>query len=96
MGEEKEGEIVITEIEENRIQIEPSDWRWSASIVGLSKYFDFHNIKYIVEDDYIEFDKSDISREKYLKFVEWYFMDKMHHKEIEGLLEKENLSAAGI
>lgn len=81
---------MITEKEENRIQIEPSDWRWSASIVGLSKYFDFNNIKYRVEDDYIEFDKSEINKEKYLNFVEWYFMDKMHHKVIENLLEIEN------
>jgi len=77
-------------LENGIIRIEPSDWRWSASIVGLSKYFDFYNIKYTVEDEYIEFDKNEIIREKYLKFVEGHFMDKMHHKVIEELLEIEN------
>lgn len=77
-------------LEDGKIRIEPSDWRWSASIVGLSKYFDFHNIEYKIEDEYLEFNKDEVNKEKYLKFVEWHFMDKMHHKVIEEFLEIED------
>ena len=32
--------------ESGKVKIEASDWRFSATIVGLSKYFDFHKIDY--------------------------------------------------
>jgi CRISPR-associated protein Cst1 len=83
---------MIEELENGRVRIEPSDWRWGASIVGLSKYFDYHNINYKVDDEYIEFDESTVDKEKYLHFVEYYFSNRMHHKIIEELLELDTLS----
>ena len=65
------------DIENNRVKLEPLDWRWSAAIVGLIKYFDYHNIKYDMDEDSIEFDKSEIDDEKYLMFVEDHFSDSM-------------------
>ena len=74
------------------VRIEASDWRWGASIVGLSKYFDYHQFKYIVKEEYIEFDQENITKEKYLQFVESFFKDKMHHKKVEDLLRNEKLT----
>ena len=80
---------MLSELENNLIQIEPSDWRWSASIVGLMKYFEFHKLDSEVEvdDDYIKFDSSLISDDKYLQFAESYFKENMHHKKVETLVE---------
>lgn len=87
---------MLTEKDNGIIQIEPSDWRWSATIVGLSKYFNFHKIEYVVEDEYIEFDKSEIDDEKYLLFAESHFIENMHHKIVEDLIEIENPSDEAI
>lgn len=72
--------------------LEASDWRFSAAIVGLMQYFDFHNIKYAVEDDYILYNENYICEEKYLEFVESKYNDKLHHKVVESILKREELS----
>jgi len=72
--------------------LEPSDWRFSAAIVGLMKYFDFHNIKYAVEDDYILYNEDYLREERYLELVEDKYNDKLHHKVVENILKKEQLS----
>lgn len=66
-----------------------SDWRYSASVVGLSLYFDFHEIDYKIEDDYILYRYEDIKKDKYLEFVEYYFIDNMHHKKLEKWLMED-------
>ena len=33
---------MLTELENGIVQIEPSDWRWGASIVGFIKYIEYH------------------------------------------------------
>ena len=43
-----------------------------------------------MQDDYIEFEKSDIDDEKYLMFAEYYFRESMHHKVVEELVERDN------
>lgn len=83
---------MIEELGNGRVRIEPSDWRWGASIVGLSKYFEHHHIAYTVDDEYIEFDENVVEKEKYLQFVEVFFADRMHHKVIEELLYLDDLS----
>jgi len=88
--------LKVIDLENGVVQIEPSDWRWGASIVGLSKYFDYHKLDYKIEDDYIEFNEKFIDREKYLKFVEYFFSDRMHHKIIENLLEIDSLNEEQI
>ncbi len=83
---------MLTELGNNIVQIEPSDWRWSASIVGLSKYFNYHKLDYTIEEDYIEFNEKFIDKKRYLKFAEYFFGDKMHHKIIENLLKSDVLT----
>jgi len=65
----------------------PSDWRWGAVIVGVSKYLKGYNIDCNLTDDYLEFNIEEITDEKYLIFAEDYFRDAMHHKKVEDLLE---------
>ena len=77
-------------------RIEASDWRYSASIVGLCLYFVFHNIEYKMIDDYIEFNNCDITEEKYLLFAEEHFKDKMHHRLVESALEQDAYSEEQI
>lgn len=86
---------MIEKLENERIRIEPSDWRWSAAIVGISKYFDFlekegsFEKKLVITDEYIEFDPNEITEESYLLFVENFFSENMHHLKVEDLLEIE-------
>ena len=83
-------------IEQNRVRLYPSDWRWSASIVGIHKYFRYlKNMKYKdtsyeKTDDYIEFDEVDITDEDYLLFAEYHFRKFMYHKEVEDLIDIDN------
>lgn len=72
--------------------LEASDWRFSAAIVGLMQYFDFHNIKYAVEGDYILYNENYICEEKYLEFVESKYNDKLHHKVVENILKQTGLT----
>lgn len=71
--------------------LEPSDWRFSAAIVGLMQYFDYLNIKYEIKDEFILYNKSDICEGNYLKFVEGKYGDKLHHKAVEDILKKSEL-----
>lgn len=89
-------------VEKHRVRLYPSDWRWSASIVGIDKYFSYlENIKYKdtsyeKADDYIEFDETDITVEDYLLFAEHHFSELMHHKVVEDLLERDNATEEQI
>ncbi len=69
-----------------------SDWRYSASVVGLVLYFDFHDIDYKIQDDYILYNFEDIGKEKYLEFVESHYEEYMHHKKLEKWLLLESLT----
>lgn len=87
--------------EEYDVRLWPSDWRYSAAIVGLIKYFEYHDMDYNVnEDGYLEYHSEDVIGEeaevKYLLFVEKYFTEYMHHKMIEKILSKENLTEEQI
>lgn len=80
---------------DSKIRLYPSDWRYSASIVGLCLFFDYSEIDYIKTDDYIEYEKFEFDefyKNKYLIFAEHYFYNYMHHKVIEDLLEKDSLT----
>jgi len=82
----------VEEVIKGRIKLHPSDWRFSAAIVGLDKYFEYLRRKgielnYQISDDYIEFDESAISDEEYLLFAQEYFRIAMHHKEVEDLIQ---------
>lgn len=78
-------------------RMEASDWRYSASIVGLIKYYDYwksmgHDIDYHISDDVIEYNSEDITEERYLLFAENYYPEIMHHRIIEQILTNDELS----
>lgn len=67
--------------------VEPSDWRYSAAIVGLIKYFDYYNIEYFInETEGLEYYSDNISKGKYLEFVEYYYSNEFYHFNIEQIL----------
>ena len=76
--------------------LEASDWRFSAAIVGLMEYFKHHNIKYEKCDDFILYNESDITEERYIEFVEKKYGEKLHHKSVEIKLKKDEFSSADI
>ncbi len=84
----------ILENEKFNTKMETSDWRYSASIVGLKKYFDYLVAKgyevesdlYEIDDDVISYNSEKITEERYLLFVEHYFDSAMHHRVIEQVL----------
>lgn len=74
-------------------RIECIDWRYSAAIVGLIKYFEFSNseynpISYKIEKDVLYYNAEDITKERYLAFAEEYYHDGMEHKLMEDILNK--------
>ncbi|MGB3367071.1 MAG: type I CRISPR-associated protein Cas8a1/Csx8 [Acidaminobacteraceae bacterium] len=86
-------EYIINEEYDRRLIA--SDWRYSAAIVGLKKYFDFHQIAFFYdkEKDYIEYNNESIDENKYFKFVEYFYLDYMHHRIVEDvLMDVEDIS----
>lgn len=89
--------------------LQPTDWRFAAAVVGLSKYFDYFGIDYKVlydveekPDNYIHgfdgiiYKSEDITEEKYLEFAENYFEKYMAHKNILNILESQEFSEEQI
>lgn len=75
------------------VKLEPSDWRFSAAIVGLLEYFaviDPSNNFHKVEDDAIIYNSKSITKEDYIKFVEYKYGDNLHHKYVESRLKHHN------
>lgn len=78
-------------------KIEPSDWRYSAAIVGMIRFFQYRNIAYKIEGRYLYYNFEDISGDinndrDYLYFAEKWFSDNMHHKEVDIRLNKSDFS----
>lgn len=73
-------------------KLEAADWRSSASILGLLQYFNYHNFDYVIEDDYILYNSSNINEEKYLEFVEYKYGQELHHKVIESILANDEIN----
>lgn len=77
-------------------EIEPSDWRYSAAIVGLYKYLSYFGEKgedFEITENSLKFHASDLTQEKYLQFVEHYYGEELPHRELERLLHQEAFSA---
>ena len=75
------------------VKLEPSDWRFSAAIVGLLEYFEYIDTletSYKVEDEYILYNSELITKENYLKFVEKKYGENLHHKSVELNVEHYN------
>jgi len=59
-----------TILEDGKIKLETSDWRYSAAILGLIRYFECNNIfDYEINDDYIIYNKKDITKENYMNYI---------------------------
>lgn len=89
--------------------LQPTDWRFAAAVVGLSKYSDYFGIDYKVlydveekPDNYIHgfdgiiYKSEDITEEKYLEFAENYFEKYMTHKNILNILKSQEFSEEQI
>ena len=78
--------------------LELSDWRFSASAVGLIRFFDYcdiscykgkRNLYYNFED--IDLTQKEV-QDNYSRFAEFWFSELMHHMLLAELYEKRNLS----
>lgn len=76
--------------------LEPSDWRFSAAIVGLIQYLDYHDLDYKIEDDSIYYNSEDINEKKYLEFVEYKYGEELHHKAVENIISNEEINEEQI
>ena len=70
----------------------PSDWRYSATIVGLEKYLYNQNLEYEIKDEYLAFNQEDITRDRFLEFAEEYYSLSFQHKRLEIQLRKDEFS----
>ncbi|MGL5087744.1 MAG: type I CRISPR-associated protein Cas8a1/Csx8, partial [Clostridium sp.] len=94
----------IIENQKFNTSMETSDWRYSAAIVGLVKYFDYLVERgideecnlYKIDDDIIEYNSEEITEERYLMFAENYFEGSMHHRIVESVLQSEDFTVEQI
>lgn len=78
-------------------KLECIDWRYSAAILGLLKYFRFTNEDYDkininIGRDFIEYNQSDIKRDRFLTFAEYECRENMFHKIVENELYVNDFS----
>ena len=78
------------------IMVEPSDWRYSAAIVGLSRYFEdrdkMEDEDYEVDEDCIKFCSDSITKEEFLLFAESYYGEEFPHVQVEEILSRKEFS----
>ncbi|MBF1036856.1 MAG: type I CRISPR-associated protein Cas8a1/Csx8 [[Eubacterium] sulci] len=78
--------------------LELSDWRFSASAVGLIRFFEHCSLKYYKAKRklYYNFEDIDLTQKEvqdnYSRFAEFWFSELMHHMSLAELYEKRNLS----
>lgn len=85
--------------------LQPTDWRYSAAIVGLFKFFTEFGIDYLVLEnisdkpktaisgfDGIVYNQESITEDKYLEFAQSHFRDSMTHLTIENLLKSDEFN----
>ncbi|RRD94675.1 type I CRISPR-associated protein Cas8a1/Csx8 [Clostridiales bacterium COT073_COT-073] len=88
---------MITEVQERGFdrKIECSDWRFSAAVVGMVRYFEFHHIRYEIDKDTLWYDSETIGSEadeKYYEFAEDWYREELHHTKVEEYLKKAELT----
>lgn len=86
-------------MKDEMVCLEPFDWRYSAAIVGLRKYLEWLGVEesdLTITEESLEYNKKYFNRRDFLKFVEFYFKNEMHHIAIEEILEEENPSETQI
>lgn len=78
--------------------IELTDWRFSATALGMIRFFDFYGTEYHKEKRKLFYNFKDIDltndeiKEKYLLFVENWFAHLMHHQILLDLYDKLQIS----
>jgi len=75
----------------------PSDWRFSASIVGMIRFFEEEEIEFDLQEDgfYLYYNYEDISTDndsKYFDYVEKTYHDSLHHTVLEDLIDIQEKS----
>lgn len=83
----------ILEGEEFNTFLETSDWRYSAAVVGLVSFFNYFSkdrLKWKQVSDGIYYNQEDLTEERFLEFIEYYFSNDMHHKDLEDFLSWNN------
>ena len=71
------------------------DWRYSAAILGLVKFYEYAQIKgfdlkFDYDEDYIYYNIEDITEELFLDFAENSFKKDMHHVFVENAIRDKN------
>ena len=93
---------MVTKLENDifDVMIEPTEWRYSASIVGLSKYFEeldkIEGVDYKVEEDSFKFCSNLITEEDFLWFTERYYGEEFFHVRVEKILSGKVFSKESI
>lgn len=78
----EEGNFTINNCEFNR-KIIPTDWRYSATIVGLARYLDYHDLPYEMTDLEFYYNYEDIdetNEDFYADYIQYKYDDILHHK----------------
>lgn len=74
------------------------DWRYSAAILGLVKFYEYAQIKgfdlkFDYDEDYIYYNIEDITEELFLDFAENAFKKDMHHVFVENaIIDKDEFT----
>lgn len=79
--------------------LEPYDWRYSAAITGLIRYFKYFEEKksdWKIEGDCLVYDPASITQHDYLVFVEAHYPDDMHHLVVEEILHQKDFDDGQI
>ncbi len=72
-------------------KISLSEWRYSATALGLLRCLIYNNCDYKVEDDVLYYHYKDVQNiDYYLNFVEYYYCDQLHHCIVEDLLKRSD------
>ena len=73
-------------------KVEASDWRYSASILGLYKYLSFYSEEdkdFIIDEESIRFNWACITEKNYFLFVENYYGEELPYRKLEKLIKQE-------
>lgn len=86
-----------TILNDGRIKLECSDWRYSSAILGLIRYFEYNLIDYEIDDDSIIYRKEDITKENYNRYIlERYKDDNFSYLILQSKLNKEEFTEEEI
>jgi len=85
-----------TILEDGRIKLEASDWRYSASILGLIRYFDYNGLDYEENEDYIIYNQNDITSHYYVEYIDYRYHDELAYNILLNKLNKEELTEEDI